>query len=183
MLLCLEFDAAKRPTASQLVQLLETHCRKLAELGDPVAQFNLARWPEEKHGQATAWYRKAAEQGHAIAQCTLAGFYLAGIGVERDDRLASQWFRKAAEQGIGEAQFHLALLLIAGADDSRASDFTEAVMWLQKAQDDAETFERARRALEDVLEPLSPGETQEVIRDYARGELDGCRSSWDRRFG
>jgi TPR repeat protein len=33
--------------------------------------------------QAMMWYRKAAEQGYAPAQCNLAAMYAAGEGVDK----------------------------------------------------------------------------------------------------
>ena len=43
-------------------------------------------------------YRKAAEQGDAIAQCKLGLFYEKGIGVAKTPDEAVKWFRKAAKQ-------------------------------------------------------------------------------------
>ncbi|WP_439830288.1 tetratricopeptide repeat protein, partial [Aeromonas veronii] len=57
--------------------------------------------------QALAWYRKAAEQGHAKAQYNLGVMYGNGQGVPQDDAQAVVWFRKAAEQGLAEAQYEL----------------------------------------------------------------------------
>ena len=53
---------------------------------------------------AVQWYRKAAEQGNAEAQFSLASMYEEGRGVVKDSTLAVQWYRKAAEQGDTTAQ-------------------------------------------------------------------------------
>jgi TPR repeat protein len=45
------------------------------------------------------WYRKAAEQGHANAQCNLGFMYKEGRGVPQDDAESVNWYHKAAEQG------------------------------------------------------------------------------------
>jgi len=49
--------------------------------------------------QAAAWFRQAAEQGHAGAQFSLGLMYDNGWGVPEDDAEAAFWYRKAAEQG------------------------------------------------------------------------------------
>ena len=48
--------------------------------------------------EAAKWYRKAAEQGYALAQNNLGLMYQFGKGVEKDEIKAIQWFKKAAEQ-------------------------------------------------------------------------------------
>lgn len=61
-----------------------------------------------RRSKALKWYRKAAEQGHADAQCFLAYSYLRGLGVDKDDLQALNWFMKAAEQGHAVAQCNMA---------------------------------------------------------------------------
>ena len=55
------------------------------------------------------WYRAAAEQELADAQCNLGLCYQTGRGVEQSDREAVQWFIKAARQGNKMAQHNLGL--------------------------------------------------------------------------
>jgi len=56
---------------------------------------------------AVAWFRKAALQGDAEAQGTMAGFYTMGMGVGKDMKLAEEWTKKAAAQGHEGAQREL----------------------------------------------------------------------------
>ena len=49
--------------------------------------------------EAVNWYRKAADQGLAVAQSQLGAMYGAGIGVPQDDAEAMKWTSKAADQG------------------------------------------------------------------------------------
>jgi hypothetical protein len=50
----------------------------------------------EKDGKkAAAWFRKAAEQGLAGSQTTLAMMYEEGRGVEKDLEEAKRWYRMA----------------------------------------------------------------------------------------
>ena len=53
------------------------------------------------------WCRKAAEQGVAVAQFNLGDFYYEGEGVEQSYTEAVIWYRKAAEQGDADAQISL----------------------------------------------------------------------------
>ena len=49
--------------------------------------------------QATTWLRKAAEQGHDVAQSNLCVLYANGQGVAQDDKLAYVWCSVAAANG------------------------------------------------------------------------------------
>ncbi len=46
--------------------------------------------------KAAKWYRKAAEQGHAVAQRSLGRKYEYGQGVPQDNVLAHMWFSLSA---------------------------------------------------------------------------------------
>ena len=62
--------------------------------------------------QAAAWYRKAADQGYAAAQCNLGYCYENGAGVPKDTAQAAAWYRKAADQGHTNAKQQLEALKI-----------------------------------------------------------------------
>jgi TPR repeat protein len=81
--------------------------------------------------QAADWHRKAAEQGHAIAQSNLANSYLNGKGVKQDDAQAAEWFLKAARQGDAVAQYKLGEFYRKGKGVNE--DDVEAVVWYTKA--------------------------------------------------
>lgn len=49
--------------------------------------------------EAAKWFRKAAEQGLAVAQGRLANALLHGWGVTQNTNEALEWYRKAADQG------------------------------------------------------------------------------------
>ena len=53
--------------------------------------------------EAVKWYKKAAEQGHAISQFCLGSCYFYGKGVSKDAREAAKWLTLAADQGDKEA--------------------------------------------------------------------------------
>ena len=57
--------------------------------------------------EAVRWYRKAAEQGNANAQCNLGMAYQSGEGVRQDYEEARKWYRRAIEGGNEHAQTFL----------------------------------------------------------------------------
>ena len=89
--------------------------------------------------QAVAWFRKAADQGHAFAQLNLGRMYASasrgnlgtayyvGEGAAKDDVQAEAWYRKAAEQGNAEAQRALGRMY----EDGRGApqDGLQAAAW------------------------------------------------------
>jgi TPR repeat protein len=62
------------------------------------------------YSKAAELYRKAAEQGHVIAQCNLGFMYANGLGVPEDEVEAVNWYRKAAERGYDGAQCNLGVM-------------------------------------------------------------------------
>ena len=82
--------------------------------------------------KAVELFRKAAEQGYALAQYKLGWCYEYGRGVGKDYEQAVAWYRKAAEQGYALAQSWLGWCykdgkLGVGKDDD------QAVAWFRKA--------------------------------------------------
>ena len=77
--------------------------------------------------EAVAWYRLAAEQGHATAQYFLGVSYDNGDGVPQDHAEAVTWHRKAAEQGFDSSQYFLGVMYDNG--DGVPQDDAEAVTW------------------------------------------------------
>ncbi|MBR3410175.1 MAG: sel1 repeat family protein [Candidatus Methanomethylophilaceae archaeon] len=57
--------------------------------------------------EATRWYRKAADQGHAGAQYRLGLCYESGKGAEKSRSEAARWLRMAADQGHAGASSEL----------------------------------------------------------------------------
>lgn len=68
----------------------------------------------QDYAQAVRWFRKAAEQGNAEAQCRLGICYKFGLGVTQDYAQAISWFRKAADQGNASAQNNLGWMYYEG---------------------------------------------------------------------
>jgi len=62
------------------------------------------------------WIRKAAENGHAEAQCRLGNIYQneTFFAIKRDYKQAVYWYRKSAEQGHQMAKYLLDSLCLSG---------------------------------------------------------------------
>ena len=93
---------------------------------DGVKAYNTGNYSE-----AVKWYRKAAEQGFALAQCFLGVCYEKGQGVPQNYTEAVKWYRKAAEQGNARAQNNLGVCYEKG--QGVPQNYTEAVKWYRKA--------------------------------------------------
>jgi len=85
------------------------HWRMAANLGDPVAQYNLGyRYEKGTDGKskknardpqvAAKFYELAAKQGHKEAALALSELYISGIGVAKDPVKAKQ-FADIAKKG------------------------------------------------------------------------------------
>jgi TPR repeat protein len=87
----------------------------LAMQGNSRAQHSLGQMYERAQGvdrdleEALRWYRRAAEQGHALSQYRVAVAYAFGLGgVLKDDATAVRWVHRAAENGHRKSQQILA---------------------------------------------------------------------------
>ena len=103
------------------------------DYGRPVAQFKVARCyqngtgVEKNEENAVVWYKKAAEQCDAEAQCALGECYYQARGVEKDDKEARRWYEAAATQGNATAQYMTGRLYM------ELSYNEAAVKWYTKA--------------------------------------------------
>ena len=106
-------------------------------LSDKEARYYLGDMYEKGLGvdqsdtEAARWYRRAAEQGHALAQNNLGEMYEKGLGVERSDSEAAKWYRMSAEQGYVSAQNNLGEMYEKGRGVEQSD--VEAVKWYRKA--------------------------------------------------
>jgi len=83
------------------------------------------------HVDALEWYRKAADQGYAVAQVILGWHYHTGEGVPQDDAEAARWYRLAADQGDAVAQQSLGCVYREG--KGVPQDDAESVRWFRLA--------------------------------------------------
>lgn len=78
--------------------------------------------------KAIAFYRKAAAQGHPIAQARLAHLMAIGGGMNKDDAKARRLAALAAEQGNAEGRAVLGLLLLQGRGGAPEPDTARALL-------------------------------------------------------
>lgn len=96
--------------------------------------------------QATAWFRKAAEQGNAEAQNSLAFRYYIGHGVAKDVKQGAAWYRKAAEQGDASGQNSLGSMYLDGYGVPK--DVQQAVAWYRRAAEQGDPMAQHNLALQ-----------------------------------
>jgi len=95
-------------------------CISKANNGDTDAQITLAvtyqhgRGVSQDNAKALFWFRKGAEQGHAVAQNDLGWGFYKGTFVAQDYKQAVFWFKKAANQGYHNAQTNLGSMINGG---------------------------------------------------------------------
>jgi len=82
--------------------------------------------------QAYYWYKKAAKQGHLIAQNNIGVFHEQGLGGARKSTTeAAKWYRESADLGYSYAQYNLGILYKNGRGVKKNKN--EAIFWLQIA--------------------------------------------------
>ena len=170
------------PAARRIVTLMVTETLALAQARiqtqslsalQPYASADLESWFQKgtKHefrrdvadyAQAVHWYRKAAEQGHAKAQCNLGFCYAEGHGVPQDYAQAVHWYRKAAEETYENAQCKLGWCYLYGKGVSR--NVVLAYKWLRLAAEQG--YPGAKEQLTSLSAFISPAELAEGERLY-----------------
>lgn len=135
---------------------------------------------EQNDTEAAAWYKKAAEQGHRIAQYRLGMCYEMGQGVDEDLEKTSFWCEKAAEQGYAPAQFYIAdmmYMLCKGDEESGHDARTEVEKALKLFRESAEQgYIEAQLALGDIYSENNRNSEQdyaEAAKWYHKAALQG----------
>ncbi|MGH7989754.1 MAG: tetratricopeptide repeat protein [Limisphaerales bacterium] len=68
-----------------------------------MCRMDLISFSDGRQAKMVKWFRKAAEQNNATAQCGLGVCYATGCGVEKDYVQAYKWLNLAASQGVSSA--------------------------------------------------------------------------------
>ena len=84
---------------------------------------------EEDKNIAIAWYKKASELNHKIAQYNLGWMYYHGEIVEQNYFNALKYYNLSANQGYKKAQFNIATLYLVGLGTSK--DNLKAYKWFK----------------------------------------------------
>ncbi|MFI3290237.1 MAG: DUF4328 domain-containing protein, partial [Opitutales bacterium] len=88
---------------------------------------------EGRNYEAFNLYKKSADQGNAVGQCSVANLYYTGEGVKQDYNKAFEYFEKAADQGNAEGQAGLGNLYYTG--EGVKQDYKKAFEYFKKAAD------------------------------------------------
>ena len=159
------YDRGKYAVALELWQ-------PLAEQGDPDAQAGLGSLHLGGYGvardeaAAMAWFRKAADQGHAGGQFSLASLYYA----RKEYGPAASWYRRSAEQGNALAQIRLARMYAEG--PGLARDDVQAYRWFAVAATrGADSYARTnavkgRDAAAIKMTPAQVAEAERLVRAW-----------------
>lgn len=110
----------------------------MAKSGMPMAQNTLGYCYDNGYGvgqsnvEAATWFKKAAEQGYAVAQCNLGNCYSSGdFGIGQSYSKAAYWYEKAAKQGYAAAQKCFGDCFYYG--DGEEQSYSKAVFWYTKS--------------------------------------------------
>ena len=151
----------------------------LAQEGDLVAQFNLAKMYREGKGvskdykAAVKWFSLSAKQGNAVAQYHLGVAYSFGLGVVPNYEIALKWYLKSAEQGNAYAQHHLSLLYYFG--NGVPEDKKYSYMWAYLAS--LSGFEMAEQLRQVLAEQMTTSQINEALvlaRKCKDNNFNGC---------
>jgi TPR repeat protein len=169
------------PPPSNATAFQETKAR--AAKGDAAAQAALGfRYELGIDGsvntfEAIKWYRKAAQQGNARAQCNLdhiaaQGFvYGPEVPAPADAAEALEWRRKAAEKGDTRAQFDLGQMYEWG--DGAPRDPAKALKWYRAAADQGEAAAQYKLGLCYCDGRGVPQNTAEAVRWWRKAAEQG----------
>ena len=93
------------------------------------------RGVDKDDAEAVKWFRLAADQGYAAAQCNLGVMYANGQGIiNKDEAEAVKWYRLAADQGYALAQYNLGVMYAQqGNDYLFSSNIVKAVVAYEQA--------------------------------------------------
>ena len=143
--------------------------KPLAEKGDMIAQFKLAKMYREGKGvpkdykTAVKWFSLSAEQGNAKAQYHLGVAHSFGLGVVPDYKIALKWFNRSAERGNTFSQYHL------------SEDKVYAHMWANLASSSG--FGMAQQLHQLLIEKITSNEigtAQELASECFKKNYKGC---------
>jgi hypothetical protein len=124
--------------------------RKLAEQGDPAAQFSMgARYATgedvpQDYAEAVRWFSMAAEQGHVVSQATLGAYYWAGRGVPQDLVKAYFWSVLAQAGGDEASKYRVTVLASRMTHAQIAAAQQQANDWIKEHQSVSQNAPAAR---------------------------------------
>jgi TPR repeat protein len=129
----------------------------------------------ERQREAALWYRRAAEQGDAEGQFTLALWLWLGQNVEENRIEAVKWWQKAADQDRADAQFWLAGAYEAG-EGGVPKDLAAAAKWYRRSADQG--FDESQASLGQMYAEGAgvPQNDREAVRWLRKAADQHCAS-------
>ena len=124
--------------------------RRLAEQGDPIAQFAVgARYATgedvpQDYTEAVRWFSLAADQGHVVAQATLGAYYWAGRGVPQDLVKAYLWSVLAQAGGDEASKYRVAVLASRMSRSQIVTAQQQANDWIKQHQQQSRNLPAVR---------------------------------------
>ena len=124
--------------------------RKLAEQGDPTAQFSVGvRYATgedvpQDYAEAVRWFSLAAEQGHVVSQATLGAYYWAGRGVQQDLVKAYFWSVLAQAGGDEASKYRVVHLVSRMTHAQVTAAQQQANEWIKEHQSVSQNFPAPR---------------------------------------
>jgi len=128
---------ADKQRAVMLAAAVMPEIEALALAGNAEAGFLLGTaWAEglgkqEDPEMALQWYRRAAAQGHVLAQHNIGNLYFSGTGVGQSDTEAVHWWQLAAKAGDAVPMYRLGTMYELGRGVD--ADSEQALAWYQAA--------------------------------------------------
>jgi hypothetical protein len=111
--------------------------------------------------------RKSAEQNYPPALDELAGLYLAGVFVEKDQKKALQLYTMAAQRGYGPSQFNCGIMNKKGqgAVQNLVQAYLNLCMASLNIKDLEDVSEDAARYRDEIAPLLTPEQRQDALRE------------------
>jgi TPR repeat protein len=147
-----------------------------ADAGDKHAQNQVgATYGAEQPDKALPYYRLAAAQGLAVAQCNLGYMHLIGQATARDPAQAAQWFGRCAQQGHFMGQFALGRMYLDGMGVPKDARRAEQWWLLSAAQGHLDSQRALRLLYTQGAEGFAPQPQQAALwaERVAAGVMSG----------
>lgn len=177
---------------TDFMDLKTRELRKLAEDGDPGAQYELGVRlvtgdkviPDEEEG--IRWIRSSAEQGNLEAAQNLGICYQFGNGVERDLQKAMDWYDKASDLDYSEAAYEYLEKVMAAIDgNEKALKYVMSVD--NETVDEAYTYEQLAKVFLNEAHNGVKGAMLAIAECFQKGcgvpESKYAAEEWRRRAG
>jgi TPR repeat protein len=120
----------------------------------------------QNYQEALRLFRKAADNGSALAQAKVGFLYADGKGIPQDYSEAVKWYRRAAERGESSGQYFLGMSYFEG--KGVAQDYVSAHLWLNLSAAGS-SDDIARKLRDEVAAKMTPdqiGEAQRLARQW-----------------